>query len=398
MNIKKSVIVNNKNTIFLLYFIVVLFTSNPLANDMIFRELSEFLYYGNLIFVVLGFYCILRNEDKEIVLRFALTCLILVTICLINKTSIGALSAFLTLIFGMKYCCNLDFDDDFLSIIANAGIVYIIISVMLCNSYYLNWFSGSRIINPNTICSLIFVFTVFINLIIGYKCSSKLLFLINILSVFLIFKYKSRTCLVAICIFLALPYIIPDRFWQNKRIMVTAIIFAAIGGVLFPLVYINAPQFLVQFVTSVTHKDFYSGREQIWTRLFNALKDPKNFIIGPGSWREAEFGRLIFKKKESLASMHNSYMSMLLNFGISGIIVYINILCSTISKVYISAQIDRRVKIALSGYISFMIIGYGEVLLLHSLTVMLANLMLGMALYYSRVITLEDEIVELINT
>ena len=163
-----------------------------------------------------------------------------------------------------------------------------------------------------------------------------------------------------------MPYI----KWDKKRfkIVITIIV---IVGLIFPMIYINAPYKIIEIVTKVTNKSFYSGREIIWARVYAAMKDPIKILIGVGSENSISFG-IIGNNRYSL---HSSYLTMYAYYGVIGVLIYYNQIIRCIDKV----KITNRKLVLIAGYLSLMITGFSEIVLCYSYQALITNIIFGMA-------------------
>lgn len=380
----KSIYLGKTNALFVVYFLLLLVTCSPLANGNTYRQMQGIIPYLNLIYIALGCIKILNKNSIKQALLFFVVIASLLAISFLNGSSMGSISALLTLLLGMYYTSNVSYTHDFLRIFADVGFVYNLIALVKCKSYYQNWDISQTGINPNLISVIVLFFT-FIDIIYlqsFYKNNFSLkviIFLYYILAAICLYMYKSRTCIAAFALFLIFKYLISSNVWINTKIVTIFTLIVICLGIFFPVFYISAPASLVSFVEKITNKPFYSGRNIIWSKFFLALSNPKNLIIGPGSKNQAMFTMLGTKE----FSMHNSYLGIMLNFGLIGILLTAIVITYHINRMATCG--NRKISTDLIIAIEcILFIGYAEEILVDPYIVMFINIIIGIAVQSDR--------------
>lgn len=382
---KNRLLVRADNILLLFHFLLLFFVCLPYSSNIIFRQIAEILPYINLIYIVLAGIRMWRDHNIRNVVFLVVTTLTVAFICIFNGSSMGSASAYLTLIFGMYYACTIGYNDSFIKIVSSVGIIYILISAVGSRNYFANWNMSGNSINPNTLAIVTLVFLFFINIdgLITHKARWKIV-LINIIAAYDIWSYDSRACIFSLLVYYILILINSKNKKLGFRFWAILLVIAFTGGILFPLFYINTPQWLITLVTNLTHKTFYSGRQAIWARFFDTiLNDRLAFIIGPGSHMERYFGEINLGSQTAYMSMHSSYLGIMLNFGLLGIILFFGVLILHINDLF---KINRTggtiLSICIVSYITFLVVGYAEIILTNSYVVMAFNVFIGLANYY----------------
>ena len=383
---KQRLEVRTDNILLLFHFILLLFVCTPYSSVAIFRQLADILPYANLIYIMLACVKMLRDHNIRNVSFLVLTTLAIAIICALNGSSMGSASAYLTLTFGIYYVCTIGYNDSFMRIVNFIGYLYIIISAFGARNYFTSWNAYSNSINPNTLAVITLLFLLIININwINNSYNKIFVIAINLLAIYNLWSFDSRSCLFGMAFYYVLVLMIsrkiklPFKFFS----IITAILF--IGGIVFPLFYINTPQWIVSLVTNFTHKTFYSGRQAIWSRFFNTILHNRiSFLIGPGSHMESYFGEVNLGSRNAYMSMHSSFLGIMLNFGIVGIILYFVILILHLRDIFATNIGDSYIsKICYISYLTFLLVGYAEIILTNSYMVMAFNAFLGIAKYYS---------------
>lgn len=388
-----KIILKKNNIILLLYVIIAAIYTLPTFNVKLFEYALIAVFYFNVVIIVMGIYQTFKNEDFKV---FLLSCLILaggIVICAINGTSIRNLSSYMALVLGLYYTTNIVYSKDFYKILFLVGLAYNLYSFLLSPVYYDAWMANpENMMNPNTIgiMNLLFVIIVnsYININVKRKGARRFLFLTyNMLMFYVLYLYRGRTSQFAFVVFLVF-FILLNSGFLKRYILTPALIFATIvGGFFFPVLYINMPKAIINWIADTTGKPYFSGREVIWSRFFLALTETRNLLIGPGSWRKEEFTTLWAERR--VYSMHNNYLDILLCFGLIGAIVFVIFTTRRVSALCKAGKMNNYV--CLCGYFCFLILGYSENTFNYAFFAVLTNLLLGMSLYDSRNADFEPE-------
>lgn len=364
----------------------------PTFSVALFQYALIAVFYFNIAIIFLGLYYTFINEDIKIFLASTAILAIGIVICLLNGTSIYNLASFLALVLGLYYTTSVSYSKDYYRILSIIGLGYNLFSFALSSFYYDTWmYNSDNMMNPNTIGIMNLVFAIIINSYIDLRFKKKslrrLLFLVyNGLIGYNLYLYRGRTSQFAFVVFLIMFLIFKKGIVKHYKILTGMTIGIIVGGFIFPVLYINMPKTIINWVAETTGKPYFSGREMIWSRFFLALTDFKNFLIGPGSWRKEEFTTLWAERR--VYSMHNNYLDILLCFGLIGAIIF---LVFTAWRIYnLSKQNKINNYICLCGYLCFLILGYSENTFNYAFFAVLTNLLLGMTLYDNKELASKD--------
>lgn len=177
--------------------------------------------------------------------------------------------------------------------------------------------------------------------------------------------------MVAFLLFMILNYLIPKRIWNKKRV----ILFTGglmLAGFMFPLVYLSIGQnrTLQELVYNLTGRSLYTGREILWIEFYNGFGDSKvAWLFGYGSLAD------------SLPNIHNSYLLVMMNFGIIGIAFYMCYMLMNVINVIRTKEkkpiSDFQLK-CIFMFWCFQLIGCTETVFLWNPTILIVYIALAM--------------------
>lgn len=191
----------------------------------------------------------------------------------------------------------------------------IFIALFICSlSVWDDFLLGQEIDNPNAIAQSLalcygILFIGINSFVKDKKIRRSLYVLIFLLAVFGIYKCNSRGALATIMI---MPMIISfnkiKEFVKKHFIVIASII--AILGTSIPFLYVNLYQNSQKIDLSfMSEKDFYTGRERIWSVAIEELEDNENsYLLGLGTHNETVIGEI--------TNFHNWYLGSIYYFGI----------------------------------------------------------------------------------
>lgn len=386
-----KIILRKDNILLLIYVVAVSVYTLPISSIKIFNFSLTILFYFNVVFILLGMLHAYTLGDYKSFFIIVFISAIAFIICLFNGTHLQNLSIFLSLIIGMYYTTSISYSRDYYKIICIVGLIYNVISLIYCPNYFEQWENNAEnMINPNTIGIMNLFYAIIVNSYIHlfYKQSSqkgeinrykKRIFFIsyNTIILFILFSYRGRTSQSALLFFLVIFAFLKEGVVKKPKLLCTMVGILIVGGVFFPILYINMPKSIMNWIATTTGKPYFSGREVIWSRFLAALANMKNLLIGPGSWRKAEYTTLWASRR--VYSMHNNYLDILLCFGCLGLIMFLSF---TLWRIYhLSKETKMKNYVCLIGYVAFLVLGYSENTFVYAFFVVLFNVLLGMSLY-----------------
>ncbi|GEN58052.1 hypothetical protein GCM10012290_25930 [Halolactibacillus alkaliphilus] len=207
----------------------------------------------------------------------------------------------------------------YISYIISISIFYLLLDWFfgISTSPFRDFTSGFR--NPNGLAILLFCGTYFIILSFHYV-SNKLLksFFITMLliSLFLISETGARS--ISLSIFIVILILLINKYRRNLAYYA---FFIALGfNLLFILIYVKLPNTTIGYKlnnisTSLFSKGFFSGREHIWSEVWNhSINSP---LIGHGISSKA--GHI----NGVNTSTHNQYLQIFMESGVIGLTFFL---------------------------------------------------------------------------
>lgn len=384
-----KIILRKDNILLLLYVTLASLYTLPVSNVKVFNLFATMLFYFNIVFILLGVLYVFQRRDWNSFFILVCTSVLAFVICIINGTSMHNLCVFITLIVGMYYTTYISYSNDYYKILCVVGLFYNMFSLLFCQNYCERWsIDEVSLMNPNTIGIMNLFYAIIVNSYIYLRFESqtqrsfwgrnkkKIVYVAyNSLILYILFSYKGRTSQFSMLIFLFLFYILSEKIVKKTMILISGIGLLILAGVLFPILYVNMPKIIMDWIAEITGKSYFSGREVIWSRFFIAMDNKRNLLIGPGDWRKAEYTKLGTR----VFSMHNNYLDIMLCFGVIGIAMF---LIAALFRIYqLSKKEEITNYVCLLGYIAFVVLGYSENTFVYPFLVMFFNVLIGMSLF-----------------
>ncbi|MFA7744097.1 O-antigen ligase family protein [Salinicoccus roseus] len=207
--------------------------------------------------------------------------------------------------------------------------------------------------NPNAL-GIIWVFGMVISIYLSFNVSRNY-FISLPLFLYLIFLTGSRTALI-LTIILALAtiwYIVHFKV----RYRITILVFLTVATV---FVYTLIPQAQLERLGTISN-EFASrdlnGRIAIWKSGISALKENPIFGVGVGSFQEVN---AMYSQSEIEMSSHNSYLTILVENGIFGSLIFFAFLFSLAIYAW-KTQIDKKLRwLSLTLIILWLILSFAS--------------------------------------
>lgn len=231
-----------------------------------------------------------------------------------------------------------------------------IFQVSLSKNYYLVWMNQGvgNTFNSNTVSELlVFTFITATNLsnilirdkytisfrkhIISKNPQRLFQFLMFLFTIIGVIRCDSRTSLLVLAIFFILDFIIPKKMWNKAGILLTTTLIIA-GGILWPFIYVSLQNnySIRNWVLKTTGKDFYTGRQWLYTVFFRTMgNNIKSWLFGYGQ-------RTAINTSEYLTNIHNTYLGYILFFGIIGLALFIALLILIVKTVLDNLYDENR--------------------------------------------------------
>lgn len=305
-------------------------------------------YSVYVIPIIIGSIFIINNNINKKDLISILIIFLLATVSLaFSNGGIGSILILLMSVLMVQVLSTTSFPPSYIRIIPLVGFCLVILlfikSFAVVDDF--KYFQETEN-NPNTMAYFIvygfvywFAFTNFSRLLNKVLCVALL-----IVAFYGIYNFSSRGAASAfICFFLM--NLLPVRIYKSNYFINMLWLFVLIS-ILFPLFYVYLYNNFIDI--SLFNKSLYTGREEIWLRMFNAFgENPLAWLFGLGSHTELWVGHNL--------NVHNNFWAVLVNFGIFGFIMYYVFIIGKIKELttYMGNTMIRRLVIGFISYALF---------------------------------------------
>ena len=161
-----------------------------------------------------------------------------------------------------------------------------------------------------TMFSLLCLFILLEMLYEKYKIVGLFMVIVLVKAFQITLYHRGRGSFIMLVFFLLFRFIIPKKWWDNKKFFWTLAIFSTFGSLLFVAFYVFLGTTGVNFRLPFFYKDLFSGREAIWLEFWNLFKAKPLTGIGTNVTIESFFE----------FNVHNAMYNILV---IHGLIVFI---------------------------------------------------------------------------
>lgn len=305
-----------------------------------------------LLFLINKEYITNKNKTFVVVVIMNVIC---ITSILLTNGGFGSFLNLLNFTLGILIFYTIKIDNKHYKIISA------IILLIFCRMFFLsfniwnNYLAGNAALNPNSVAQSLFLcFCILFAFINKNKKLTTKIFLIFMLIVtaYSIYMCNSRTILLALLIYTIFQYLpLIDKITKKNIKKILKII--TIIGIIIPFIYVNMYKTGFEFTIPFSDKSLYTGREELWDHMINALSINKTgYILGLGTNYYTNIG--------IIDNYHSWYLGILYTFG--GIIFFLYF-------TYLINIINRIKKIEISySLIAIFIIGFFETAALWSNT------------------------------
>lgn len=318
--------INLKIIIFLFLIVLLMFTSARL-----YSLFDNFIIYIFLIFDTL---LLLLNSNNNkikknyIFLTFIISFLLMIFSLIVSSGGVGSFLS-ITNFFILIYISKSDLINN-----VNKKILYYLIIIFYLLSFissfkiWSNYISGAKVINPNTVALVILYMTIMLTGIIkgnNIKHSKLLLLLLFVSSTYSIINCHCRNSLMALIVYILILFVPEIKKFISKHIGVILWIII-ITGIIFPTIYSQRIFHEIDFISVLSDKSIYSGREIIWKNMIYSLKESKHaLLIGLGSHHITPIGVII--------NYHTWFLGIIYMYGIPIFMFYFYFLINRINNI-----------------------------------------------------------------
>ncbi|MBS6375846.1 MAG: hypothetical protein KH441_03610 [Clostridium sp.] len=323
---------------------------------------------------------------KEDGLLFFSTIVFLSLEIFVGDTSIGSASAILFIIFTITAFKHIKISIFFWRAILIPTVISLIY-VMTHSRNYWSLFSLSNqgiivdnviTINPNTLSVFLLISYIILCLYFEKKKVSRCWrWLLRGGLLTLNYLLKCRTGMGISLLIIIGSLVIPYKFWFSKRFALCAYASVLLGGISFPRIFciLSENDKINYFIYGLTGKFLFTGREQIWTKFYEHVDmHLAEYLFGVGTHN--------VEKIIGNSSIHNSYLWIMSNCGIIGIILFFIFILLTVNKAY-KNNVNKLTVICIWGYLLILLNFYTEATICYGFTTVMMNMILGLANNYS---------------
>jgi hypothetical protein len=317
--------------------VLVLYFNKRILKELINETIYLIFFFSMMLFTLLitgGGVGSVINLIYFIITFLALKYITLSTRQWIILISIYSLITIRYLLISDVYAIN-SYNTEFTQINNNI-IAFFITLISITTVIVLNYLTELN----NTSSQKIFkIYLPFITLIIGFITVTNL---------------GSRGSLITLLFFTFFYFFFPKGLFKYKNVAIIFYLFFVIIGFLIPLFYIYMYRNGIE-ITEVgsIEKETFTGREIIWSALLNELHGFKNLLFGLGS--EVPIS--------GFHDMHNSQLSIIKNFGLTGIVLFYGFFFLEIKSMFHKSEYITKTKIlSIFSFSSFILLGSFEAL------------------------------------
>ena len=200
----------------------------------------------------------------------------------------------------------------------------------------------------------VFIFVLYENIEKKNLIIKVLMLLIALVNVVRIYFSESRASLMGLIVFLIImifPFII-----KNKKIFKSMTLIIILGAVLFPYIYVGMWKNNVEIDLGSGNKKFYSGRQEIWSKMMDEFEGKELYGIG-SNFRT--------KSTNSSLNVHNSLFAIYMIYGALNFVIFLPLFIRFIWRMQEKSN-SKSNRIAIAGIIGMLVISYYETNLIWS--------------------------------
>ncbi len=247
----------------------------------------------------------------------------------------------------LSYC---KISKNMVSIISLCLAISALYCVVTVKGYYNTQISGDSV-NSNYLALFGVVIMVYGNIFLSYFTKNKnrfnemIRFLICAVSFYVIWECKSRGAFLAWLFFIISVYVLPAKWFRNKRTITVMAFVIAVIGVLFTYLYVTRISMTIgTFMGKST-----ATRMRLWSYFWNIISEnPLNMIFGYGTHSEL---REVFGY-----GLHNIYIGIWYDVGLIGLLIFVFFIIMTLREAFNEqGEVSDTQIYAIIGFLSFMI-------------------------------------------
>ena len=317
-----------------------------------FQKSINFVFLSIISIIGLCFYIpVFKSDDKKNMIFILFFLFYTLILTMISKGGIGSVYT-LSSCFIVFYCIK-NFT------LTKLQKYVILFSLLFTNIYWIinsngyydaffynQWLGDGTMTNSNGVgkyicytCILIYIFIKDLELNKITKLYIPFLF---IMSFYGIYNCRARISLLVLTMFIILNYFLVEKKYFNKKIFNNLYNLIFILVTIFPYIYIfmynhgigsNIQTF------DLSTKSLYSGREDIWIKSFEGIKNISCLLFGQGSSVDYWEGHVL--------NLHNNSMNLFIVFGLIALLIYYFLLKKIINNSFVFGNQVNNISIRL---------------------------------------------------
>lgn len=323
-NIKK---VSINFSFYMIWIINILISLLTFLDEM---ELRTIVFYCSYIFIIFGFLNVLLVKRKDSISKKKIWILLLILIfsflsILVSKTMLNLETLkvyyiFLATLLFFYTCSEIEISKLMVSFVLTINLflsfLYILVFLFQKKIFFFEGILTFNWGNPNTTGHWIFLEMIYLILFYYYTNKKSLKFILGLCSIILFyFLYLTDARMSIVSILVCMFFALIENKMKNIKLSNVFVTICILAPLIIPICLVLIYKFNVLENFTFLGKSIFSGREVIWSVLFENSK--KHLLLGNYSKIISEVNVGISKiiTRDAYLSLHNSYMEVIGRYG-----------------------------------------------------------------------------------
>lgn len=164
--------------------------------------------------------------------------------------------------------------------------------------------------------------------------------------------YRARCALLGFVVF-AVMLIVPDKLWKSRAFYATVTTLMTAGAIVVSLVYVWLGRYASKLDIRIFYKDVISGRNEIWSDLWNAFLQRPLTGIGSSYTIDVDWMGGVFE-------VHNGLLDILIVHGVIVFAVVIYLLVERLMRLHARVSENRIAQCAVSAVFAILATSFME--------------------------------------
>lgn len=332
-------------SVYIAYMFITFFSVAYVDIFYVYRKYADYVSLFFLVFVIL----LKKNITLKNIFQLLFVLAVFTFISCFNNGGIGSnLSAF-TIYLMFFALPEFQLDKEKKNLIVVFAMIFLVFAFIRSFAYRSDWlYHRWNDVNPNTMGMFVMFSVGILVLFLDFKSIKNIIILIAsfVLGIISLIFFESRVCLVTTVL---LAFILPLYRIINRKVLFVVAVAIIVLGTLFPIAYMYCYRNDINL--TFLNKTLYTGREAIWDNVFSLFgSNVTNWLVGLGS--HTDFGSV---------NVHNNYLAVIVNFGITGYVLYYGFLLLWLKSVLLYSKDLEEVKSALIFIVTVLVLGFTEI-------------------------------------